>query len=121
MWKEGTRPLLTQDWWSRRENVASTAIKLMNRANRVVLEVNELRPELKVESSRGVEDCDVTPDEVEAAMRSLARQRRSFGPASVAFSRPGVRVSLRLTNPSFLHLPPSIFITPNSPSTILAS
>jgi hypothetical protein len=52
MWKEGTRPLLRRDWWSRLSRVQ--LIKLMDRANRVTLEVNELRPELKVDSSRGL-------------------------------------------------------------------
>jgi hypothetical protein len=68
-------------------------IKMMNGANTVAVEVHELRPELKVNSSRSwVEVCDVALDEVEVAMPASPGQRRSFGPdsASVAFSRPGV-------------------------------
>jgi hypothetical protein len=42
--------------------------------------VNGLRPEFEGGFQSWVEDCDVTLDEVEVAMRSLAKQRRSFWP-----------------------------------------
>jgi hypothetical protein len=53
--------------------------------------VNELSPEFEGGFQSWVEDCDVTLDEVEVAMRSLASKDVAFGPslASVAFSRPG--------------------------------